>query len=95
MSHENTPSAECESQGANPEVLAAQEKVREAREELERAEAHFRELRRKAHEEEGAGHIATLGAVLDDVFSLVRKYPLPSVAAAASVGFFLGRLFRR
>jgi hypothetical protein len=77
------------------EVLAAQEDVRLAREKLEKAEAHFKDVRRKAKEAEGGGHFATLGEILDDVFSLIKKYPLPSIAAAASLGFFLGRLFRR
>jgi ElaB/YqjD/DUF883 family membrane-anchored ribosome-binding protein len=93
--HDHSSASEFTKPPDELELLAAQEDVRLAREKLEKAEQHFKEIRRRANEAEGAGHIATIGEVIDDVYSLIKKYPLPSLGVALSVGFFLGRLFRR
>ena len=47
-----------------------------------------------------AGHLreareTTLGDVFDRVFATVKRHPCGSLAVAATLGFFLGRLFRR
>ena len=80
---------------ASPELLAAAERVRLAKEELRLAEEHAAEVRRETEELDGPRLTSTIGAVCGDVLAIVKKYPLPCVITAASLGFFLGRLFRR
>lgn len=95
MSHEHTHSDHGANGAASSEVLAAEERVRQAREELRLAEEHAESLRHHDEEECERPHSTTIGAVVDDVLTIVKKYPIPSIVTAASIGFFLGRLFRR
>lgn len=95
VSHEHSAADRCSNGAPSPEVLAAEERVREAREELRIAEEHAESLRRETEEERQSPPSTSIGAVVDDVLTIVKKYPIPSIVTAASVGFFLGRLFRR
>lgn len=96
MSHEHTHSDHGANGAASSEVLAAEERVRQAREELRLAEEHAENLRRQDDDVDcERPHSTTIGAVVDDVLTIVKKYPIPSIVTAASIGFFLGRLFRR
>lgn len=78
-----------------PEVQAAEEALRRARDEFERAQEAYRQLREEACQ--GFPHLREkkVSDVVEATLSFVRKNPGPGVLAAALVGFFLGRLFRR
>lgn len=95
MSHEDSNADHCANGAPSPEVLAAEERVRLAREELRIAEEQAESLRRQEAVAQEHPRSASIGAVVDDVLSIVKKYPVPSIVTAASIGFFLGRLFRR
>lgn len=89
-----TPSGE-ESSGRSSRAEAAFEAVRRAEAELERARALYERVRREATEQLDKVRAKRLGDVLDDVATLVRKFPGASLVVAGLVGFYLGRLLRR
>lgn len=78
-----------------PEVQAAEEAVRRARDEFEKAQDLYRRLRKEAGE--GFEHLReqNVGDLIEEAMGFVRKNPGPGVLIAAVVGFFLGRLFSR
>jgi len=78
-----------------PEVQAAEDVLRQAQEQFERARKQYHEIR--AHAAESLHHIRdrNLGDVLTATLELVRKYPGPGVLAALACGWFAGRIFRR
>ena len=78
-----------------PEVQAAEEAVRRAREEFEKAQELYHRLREEASE--GFEHLReqNVGDVIEGAMGFVRKNPGPGVLIAALLGFFLGRLFSR
>jgi len=78
-----------------PDVQSAEEAVQRAREELQRAEEYCQQVRQKAAEQVERMRETTVGDVIDGGLSFAKKHPGISVAGAAVVGFFLGRLFRR
>lgn len=78
-----------------PEVAAAEEAVRRAEAELTKAKEAYARVRRQAAEQLKQVREKRLGDLMDDGLKLVKKHPVPSVALAALVGFWLGRLFRR
>lgn len=53
------------------------------------------DVRRKAAEHLREARETTLGDVCDRVGAIVKRHPRGSLAVAATLGFFLGRLFRR
>jgi len=79
----------------SPEVAAAEEAVRRAEAELAKAQEAYARVRRRAAEQLKQIREKRLGDLVDDGLKLVQKHPGPSVALAALVGFWLGRLFRR
>jgi len=79
----------------SPEVAAAEEAVRRAEAELTKAKEAYAGVRRQATEQLKRVREKRLGDLVDDTLKLVKKHPGPSVALAAVVGFWLGRLFRR
>ena len=79
----------------SPKVRTAEEAVQRAKAELEKAQARYGEIRRKAAEELRGLREKNLGDLLDDTMSFVRRRPGPGIAIAALAGFVLGRLFRR
>ena len=78
-----------------PEIQAAEEAVRRAREEFDKAQELYYRLREEASE--GFEHLRekNLGDMIQGVMCFVRKNPGPGVLIAAAVGFCLGRLFGR
>ena len=78
-----------------PEVRAAEEAVRRAKEELKRAQDLYVDVRRQATEQVRQVRGTTIGELIDGVLKLVKKHPGPGVVIAALLGVFLGRLFRR
>jgi ElaB/YqjD/DUF883 family membrane-anchored ribosome-binding protein len=93
--HDKAPAPEDAEAEPSPEVRAAEKAVRRAEAELNKAQALYQEVRRKATERLSRVREKRLGDLVDDTLKLVRKHPGPSVAIAALVGFWLGRLFRR
>jgi ElaB/YqjD/DUF883 family membrane-anchored ribosome-binding protein len=78
-----------------PEIQAAEEAIRRAKEELEHAQQHYHELRERAGEKIKHIRQQNVGDAIECTLSFVRKHPGPGVLCAALMGFFLGRLFRR
>lgn len=78
-----------------PEVQAAEEAVRRAREEFEKAQHAYHRLRDDACESFQHIQEKNVGDLVAAALSFVRKNPGPGVLAAMAVGFVLGRLFRR
>jgi ElaB/YqjD/DUF883 family membrane-anchored ribosome-binding protein len=78
-----------------PEVKAAAEAVRLAREELAKACETYKALRKEATDQVRKLRESTVGDVVEGSLEMVRKNPALGVGLAALVGFFLGRLFRR
>jgi hypothetical protein len=78
-----------------PEVHAAEEALRQAQEQFDRARKQYHEIRAQAAE--GLHHIRdrNVGDLLSSTLELVRKYPGPGVLAALLCGWFAGRIFRR
>jgi ElaB/YqjD/DUF883 family membrane-anchored ribosome-binding protein len=73
----------------------ADEAVRRAEEELEKARQAYRRVRRKAADRLKRIRETTAGDLIDGAMMLVKEYPGPSVVIALAMGFFLGRSFRR
>lgn len=93
MSHDHAHSADRGEDGKlSPERQAAQERVERAREELRVAQEHAEALLRQESADDERPLIRT---ALDELLSLVKRHPVPSLVTAASIGFFLGRVFRR
>ena len=84
-----------ETASPSPRAEAAFDAVRRAEAELERARALCERLRREAAEQIDKVRAKRVGDVLDDVATLVRKFPGASMVVAGLVGFYLGRLLRR
>jgi len=78
-----------------PEVRAAEDAVRRAREQLEQAQQYCQQLRSDASAEWNDLRNANFGDVLEKSLTFVRKNPGVGVSIAALLGFFLGRIFRR
>jgi len=78
-----------------PEVRAAEEAVRRAKEELKKAQGLYVDVRRQATDQIRQVRAKTVGELIDNVLKLVKKHPGPGVVIAALLGMFLGRLFRR
>ena len=78
-----------------PEVKAAADAIHRAQEELEKACATYKNLRKEATDQVRKLRESTVGDVLDGTLKTVKKHPALGVGLAALVGFFLGRLFRR
>jgi ElaB/YqjD/DUF883 family membrane-anchored ribosome-binding protein len=92
MSDENTTAASEEPQGA---VCSAAEALRRAKAELEKAQAFYESVRGQAAERLKAVRETSVGDMLDCTLETVKRRPCACLAAAALVGFFIGRLFRR
>ena len=79
------------------EAPAAGEPERACRlgEGLKEARQCYDDVRRKAADHLREARETTLGDVFDRVIVTVKRHPRGSLAVAAALGFFLGRLFRR
>ena len=80
---------------ADAQVQSAEEQVAAAHEQLQVAEAMLEQVREKAVEKVAWLRDRSTGELLDTSLEFVRKHPGLGVLTAASVGYFLGRLFRR
>lgn len=78
-----------------PEVQAAEEALRRAREQLDKAQQCYEQVRRQAAEGVKHWREQNVGDLVDSTLALMRKYPAPGVLLAALLGFFVGRVFRR
>ena len=92
MSDEKTTAASDEPQSAG---CSAAEALRRAKAELEKAQAFYESVRQQATERLKAVRKTSVGDVLDCTLETVKRRPCASLAVAAMLGFFLGRLFRR
>ena len=63
--------------------------------ELKEARQCCEDMRRKAGERLQKARSTTLGDVLDGAAVFVKRHPRCSLGIAATLGFFVGRLFRR
>lgn len=80
---------------ADAEVRSASAQVESARQQLQAAEALLEQAREKAVERVAWLRGQSAGELIDTSLEFVRKHPGLGVFTAASVGYFLGRLFRR
>jgi ElaB/YqjD/DUF883 family membrane-anchored ribosome-binding protein len=78
-----------------PELEAAEEAVRQAKEQLREARRAYWQVRRQAVEQLKQLREMSVGEVVDGTLKRVKRYPGPSLLVAVVVGFFLGKLFRR
>jgi ElaB/YqjD/DUF883 family membrane-anchored ribosome-binding protein len=94
-SEPGTPDGPDDGVDRSPEVTAAEEAVRRAEGELQKAKEAYYRVREQATEQLKRVREKRLGDLVDDTRNLVKKHPGPSVVLAALAGFWLGRLFRR
>ncbi|MDP6442245.1 MAG: hypothetical protein QGG36_30490 [Pirellulaceae bacterium] len=74
---------------------AARAGVDQAREQMERAEELYSQVKERAASEADKLRNSSSGENLDRFLGWVRKHPGAGVMGAATVGFVLGRIFRR
>ena len=79
----------------SPKVRKAADAVDRAKAELQKAQACYQKVRRETTDRLKKVREKTLGDLVDDILTLVRKHPGPGVILATLIGFFLGRTFRR
>ena len=93
--NENQPRSDAEpAADIEAQVLAAEDELLAAREALQAAEQRYGDLKSRAAQNDEFDEFS-FGDMLDRSLDIVKKHPGLGVAAAAAVGFFLGRLFRR
>lgn len=80
---------------ADAAVQSAAEQVEAARKQLQAAEACLEQAREKAVQRVAWLRDRSAGELIDVSLEFVRKHPGLGVLTAASVGYFIGRLFRR
>ncbi|MBX9790973.1 MAG: hypothetical protein K2Y37_18800 [Pirellulales bacterium] len=78
-----------------PEVQRAEAALRAACDQLEAAQAKYRDVRDRAMSELTGARQKNFGDLLAGVLDFVRRNPGSGIIAAVLGGFFLGRLFRR
>ena len=66
-----------------------------AKAEFERAKSCYENVRREAAEHLKNVRKTNVGDIIDGTLDAVRRHPGIGIGAAALLGFFLGRLFRR
>ena len=79
----------------DPEVAAAADAMRAAREHLGRAEQVYHDARQKAAEQIQRMQAMSVGEAIDAGVKLVRRYPLAATTVAAAAGYLCGRIRRR
>jgi ElaB/YqjD/DUF883 family membrane-anchored ribosome-binding protein len=78
-----------------PEIRAAEEALRSAREQFEKAQQYCQLLREESAADLRDLRSANASELLDKTLQFVKKNPGVGVSLAALLGFFLGRIFRR
>lgn len=79
----------------NPNVQAAEQALRNAKAEFDRARAKYREVRQTAAADLRDLRERNLGDWFSAAMEIVRKYPTGGVVAAALLGYVLGKTFHR
>lgn len=79
----------------SPKVRKAADAVRQAEARLQQARELYEKVRRKTVDRLRSARGKTVGELIDGTLEGVKKHPGFGVIAAALVGFFLGRMFRR
>jgi hypothetical protein len=79
----------------DPEVRAAAESVKQAREQLRAAEARYRQIQEQNSLEVEQVCCKTVGDVFDAILTTTKRHPGPCLLAAGALGYLLGRLLRR
>lgn len=77
------------------EVGSADDALKKAKAELEKAQDFYESVRQQATDRLKAVRQTSVGDVLDGTLDAVRRHPGAGLTVAAIVGYFLGRLFRR
>lgn len=85
-----TPSVE-----TTGDVCSAADALKLAKAEFEKAQAFYENVRQQATDRLKSVREASVGDAIDSTLGAVRRHPGASLAVAAMIGFFLGRLFRR
>jgi ElaB/YqjD/DUF883 family membrane-anchored ribosome-binding protein len=85
-----TPPAE-----SSGEVCSADEALRLAKAEFEKAKSFYENVRQQAAERLKSVRQTSVGDVLDGTLDTVRRHPGAGLTIAALVGFLLGRWLRR
>jgi len=80
---------------ALPHVQSAERLVRQAQDELRRAQAHYQRVRAEARSQLHTLRDKNVGEVVGDALDYVRRHPGQGVLASIIAGFLLGRIFRR
>lgn len=80
---------------ALPKVQAAERLVRQAQEELQRAQAHCENVRATAARQLSDLGEATASDALQSSLDYVRRHPAQAVLGSVALGYLLGRLFKR
>lgn len=85
----------CQSSETPTAIGTAAEALQRAQAELKKAQAYYHHVCREASERAKAVRETTVGDILDGALEGIKRHPAAGLAAAAALGFFLGRLFRR
>ncbi|MBI2825490.1 MAG: hypothetical protein HYX69_12460 [Planctomycetia bacterium] len=78
-----------------PEVQAAEEALRQARTQFERAQEYCESVRQQATDGLHRLRDRNVGDVVSGTLEWVRKHPGTGVLSAVLCGFFLGKIFKR
>ena len=81
--------------GPSCDVCAAEEAVRRAKAELQKARQLYRQARSRAVRGLRSIREASSGGLVEGTLKLVKQHPGPSLLVAVVLGFFLGRSLRR
>lgn len=80
---------------AKPSKPMADDAISQAKAELDRAKACYKNVRRQATEQLKNVRKTNIGDIIDGTLETVKRHPAAGLGVAALLGFFLGRLFRR
>jgi ElaB/YqjD/DUF883 family membrane-anchored ribosome-binding protein len=92
MTHMNDAAEAAQAPG---EIRTAADALKRAKVEFEKAQAFYEQIRQQATDRVQSARQTSVGDVLDGTLEAVRRHPGASLTVAATIGFFLGRLFRR
>jgi hypothetical protein len=91
MTDENKPAAE----PSDDVCAAAAEALRKAKVEMDRAHEFYEHVREQTAHRIKVARETSVGDMLDCACKIVKRHPGASLMLAGSLGFMLGRLFRR
>lgn len=79
---------------AKPSKPMADDAISQAKAELDRAKACYKNVRRQATKQLKNVRKTNVGDIIDGTLETVKRHPAAGLGVAALLGFFLGRLFR-